>query len=229
MVASLGWPISSFPQPYIGLPLSPTKLPASAFAPLISPFDCCLSGWRAILLSSGGRLMLCNVVMNNLATYYMCSYLLSVGVVESIDKRRHAFFWTGKDSCPGVRCLIAWDKVWLSKPEGGFSVKDLHRQNMCLLLNFIHKLHPLDSFPWKDWFFRNSACDLGADSSSPSFLERIVSECLPLYRSITRVEVAGGAFTYFGSTSGGPVGHSRTASPQCFPTAPGHMRPSRRW
>jgi hypothetical protein len=78
----------------------------------------------------------------------------------------------------------------LSKKEGGFGVKDLHQQNRCLLLNFIHKLHQLDSF-------RNSACDLGATSSSPSFLERIVAECLPLYRSITRVEVAGGISTSF--------------------------------
>ncbi|XP_071681910.1 uncharacterized protein [Lolium perenne] len=37
MATFLGCPISSFPQPYLGLPLSPTKLPASAFAPLSSP------------------------------------------------------------------------------------------------------------------------------------------------------------------------------------------------
>jgi hypothetical protein len=92
MAASLGCPISSFPQPYLGLPISPTKLPASAFATLISSFNHHLSGWRANLLSSGGRLALCNAVMNNLATYYMCSYLLHVGVVESIDKRCHTFF-----------------------------------------------------------------------------------------------------------------------------------------
>lgn len=133
MASSLGCPVSSFPQPYLGLPLSPTKLPISAYAPLILSFDRRLSGWRALLLSSGGRLVLCNAVLNNLATYYMCSYLLPQGVLESIDKRRRAFFWTGKDSCSGARCLIAWDKVLLSKQEGGFGVKDLHRQNRFLL------------------------------------------------------------------------------------------------
>jgi hypothetical protein len=84
MAIVLGCPISSFPQPYLGLPLSPMKLPASAFAPLILSFDHRLSGWRAHLLSSGGRLVLCNAVLNNLATYYMCSYLLSQGVLESV-------------------------------------------------------------------------------------------------------------------------------------------------
>jgi hypothetical protein len=107
MAAQLGCPISTFPQPYLGLPLSPTKLPVAAYAPLIQSFDRRLSGWRAQLLSSGGRLVLCNAVLNNLATYYMCSFLLPRGVLESIDKRRRAFFWTGKDTCSGARCLIA--------------------------------------------------------------------------------------------------------------------------
>jgi hypothetical protein len=127
MSAELGCPISTFPQPYLGLPLSPTKLPVSAYAPLIQSFDRRLSAWRAQLLSSGGRLVLCNAVLNNLATYYMCSFLLPRGVLECIDKRRRAFFWTGKDSCSGARCLIVWDKVVLSKQEGGFGIKDLHR------------------------------------------------------------------------------------------------------
>jgi hypothetical protein len=48
MAAALGCPISSFPQPYVGLPLSPTKLPASTYAPLILSFDRCLSCWRVM-------------------------------------------------------------------------------------------------------------------------------------------------------------------------------------
>jgi hypothetical protein len=114
MASMLGCPISSFPQPYLGLPVSPMKLPASTFDPLFLSFDCRLSGWRANLLSAGGRPVLCNIVLNNPATYYMCSYLLSRGFIDRIDKRRRVFFWTGKDSCSGARCLIAWDKVVFS-------------------------------------------------------------------------------------------------------------------
>jgi hypothetical protein len=39
MASALGCPISSFPQPYLGLPLFPTKLPISAYAPLLLSFD----------------------------------------------------------------------------------------------------------------------------------------------------------------------------------------------
>ena len=161
MASILGCPISSFPQPYLGLPLSPTKLPISAYDPLIRSFDRYLSGWRALLLSSGGRLVLCNAVLNNLATYFMCSYFLPPGVIEQIDRRRRSFFWTGKDTCSGARCLIAWDKVCVDVQEVGFGIRDLRRQNMCLLLHFVDVLHRPDCPPWKRWFLSNLRGDIG--------------------------------------------------------------------
>jgi hypothetical protein len=85
----------------------------------------------------------------------------------------------------------------LSKQEGGFGIKDLHRQNRCLLLNFIHKLHQTNPLPWKTWFFSHTGGDFGDPSASPSFLGRIVAECLPLYRAITRVAVVSGRTTSF--------------------------------
>jgi hypothetical protein len=74
------------------------------------------------------------------------------------------------------------------------------------VLNFVHKLHQPESLPWKTWFRRHSAGDLGDSSSTPLFLEKIVAECLPLYRSITRCCVVDGAHTAFWMdrwTSGG--------------------------
>jgi hypothetical protein len=85
----------------------------------------------------------------------------------------------------------------LSKQEGGFGIKDLHWQNRCLLLNFIHKLHQPDSLPWKDWFRNHFAQDFGDALASPYFLDKIVADCLPLYRSITRVALADGSSTAF--------------------------------
>lgn len=197
MASILGCPISTFPQPYLGLPLSPLKLPISAYDPLIRSFDRYLSGWRALLLSSGGRLVLCNAVLNNLATYFMCSYMLPPGVIEQIDRRRRAFFWTGKDTCSGARCLIAWDKVCVDVQEGGLGMRDLRRQNMCLLLNFVDALHRPGSPPWKLWFLRQLRGDVGDPCSAPSFLQTIIQAALPTYRSITRVHLGDGRTTSF--------------------------------
>jgi hypothetical protein len=65
----------------------------------------------------------------------------------------------------------------LSKQEGGFAVRDLQRQNLCLLMCFIDKLHRPDPLPWKDWFLRQSSGDLSATllwppPSSPKLFRR---------------------------------------------------------
>ncbi|KAK1620884.1 hypothetical protein QYE76_026401 [Lolium multiflorum] len=46
-------------------------------------------------------------------------------------------------------------------------------------------------------FKTSTGRDLGESSKSPSFLEKIVDHCLPLYRAITRVEVVDGRATSF--------------------------------
>jgi hypothetical protein len=116
----------------------------------------------------------------------------------------------------------------LSKQEGGFGVKDLHRQNRCLLLNFIHQLHSPDPLPWKIWVFSHTDLDLGELSSSPSFLERIVAECLPLYRAVTKVTVVSGCTTSFWHDRWLPGGRSRRGSLRCTPTVRAPRRPWRR-
>jgi hypothetical protein len=104
----------------------------------------------------------------------------------------------------------------LSKQEGGFIIRDLHRQNMCLLLNFVHKLHQPESLPWKDWFRLHSPTDLGDTSSTASFLEKIVAECLPLYRSITRCSVVSGTSTAFWKDKWRPGGSFADQFPALF-------------
>jgi hypothetical protein len=91
MASALGWQVSSFPQNYLGLPLSPHKLRALDFQPLIAKFDKYLAGWKARLLCTGGRLVLVNAVLNNLAVYYMSPTILPAYVLEMLEARRRAF------------------------------------------------------------------------------------------------------------------------------------------
>lgn len=90
MVAALQCQQGSFPQTYLGLPLSNTKLRLSAFAPLIAK-DKYLAGWKANLLSLAGRVVLINAVLDGLPTYAMGALFLPVGVKEALDANRRAF------------------------------------------------------------------------------------------------------------------------------------------
>jgi hypothetical protein len=56
----------TFPQTYLGRPLSNTKLRLSAFAPLIAKTDRYLAGWKATLLTPAGRVTLINAVLDGL-------------------------------------------------------------------------------------------------------------------------------------------------------------------
>ena len=100
MASALGCATSSFPQTYLGLPLSPHKLHVSDYQPLLTSFDRYLAGWKARLLSTGGRIVLVNAVLGSLPVYYMSS-LLPTTVRERIDARRRSFLWTGEKKCHG--------------------------------------------------------------------------------------------------------------------------------
>lgn len=197
MAASLGCPIYGYPQSYLGLPLSPTRLHVSDFVPLLAKCDKYLAGWKGCLLSTGGRLQLTNSVLNSLPIYYMCSLPLHKTVIAAIDCRRRAFLWTGSGSCSGSRCLIAWDKAMLAHVEGGLGMKNLETQNHCLLLRLVHKVFTGGSTPWRSWLLRKIAPDLGSGIPLTSFLGRLVNEELDRYRSLTRVKIHNGACTSF--------------------------------
>lgn len=78
MASDLGTTISSFPQTYLGLPLSPHKLPPSAFQPVVDRCDTYLAGWCALLLSRGGKLVLLSAILGSLPTYFMLCFSLPV-------------------------------------------------------------------------------------------------------------------------------------------------------
>ena len=87
MAAILGCEISSFPQTYLGLPLSPHKLRFADYLPLLNSFDRSLAGWKARLLGTGGRMVLVNSVLGSLPIYYMSSILLPKYVREHLEEK----------------------------------------------------------------------------------------------------------------------------------------------
>jgi hypothetical protein len=127
-VAVLGCAQGSFPQTYLGLPLSNEKLKLTAFAPIISSADKYFLGWWASLLNHHGRLILVNAVLDILPIYAMGALLLPSGVIEALDTLQCAFLWAGEETVSGTQCLVSWDRVCLPKKSGGLGVRCcLHR------------------------------------------------------------------------------------------------------
>ena len=81
-VTILGYRKESFPQQYLGLPLSVNKLPVSAFSPYIHKADKYLGSWQVNLLNTMGRSVLVNVVLDALLVYFMSSMQLPPAVIQ---------------------------------------------------------------------------------------------------------------------------------------------------
>ena len=195
MADILGCLRSSFPQTYLGLPLSPQKLRVSDFQPLLTSFDRYLASWKARLLSAGGRIVLVNAVLGSLPIYYMSSTLVPKTVRDLLDAKRRAFFWTGEEKCSGANCLVAWERVCQSRSAGGLGIKNMEDVNHCLLLKFVHKLHEDEPLPWKRWFISHAGDDFGGDPDS--YLSKLVLMELPRYRSLTKVQLGSGVRVSF--------------------------------
>ncbi|KAM0908572.1 hypothetical protein ACQ4PT_015374 [Festuca glaucescens] len=100
----LGCPVSSFPQKYLGLPLSDHKLPATALEFLTVKISKSIPGWRKSLLPIGGRLTLTTAVLSALPSFAMFVLLIPKGTLAKMDRPRRAMLWKAKDKCSGGNC-----------------------------------------------------------------------------------------------------------------------------
>ena len=179
----LGCRLEGFPQTYLGLPLSTSKLRTSAFDPYIANVDRRLAGWQARLLNPMGRAVLVNAVLSSQLVYIMCAALLPPCVVSQVDRRRRGFLWSGEGTASGGQCLVASERVCDDRGCGGLGVKGLGLQNVCLL-------QPLSS--WAVWV-RARACLATTEGVVAGSHWEALRALLPLlYQAITTSSVSPG-------------------------------------
>jgi hypothetical protein len=147
----LDCPIATFPQTYLGLPLSDSKLPRWALFPLLHSLDNKVDTLSLKGASSGGRLTLTKSTLSALPSHVLACIKASKWFYKEIDNRRRGYFWTGQSSASGGQCKIVWDVVCRPIEEGGLNIKNLEIQNIYLLLKFIHKLHSSNDSSWAKW------------------------------------------------------------------------------
>jgi hypothetical protein len=85
----LGCPIASFPQTYLGIPLSDSKLPRWAL------LDKRVDTLSIIGATSGGRLTLTKSVLSALPSHLLACIKAPKWLYQELDKRRCAYFWSG--------------------------------------------------------------------------------------------------------------------------------------
>lgn len=104
---------------YVGLLLSDSKLPRSAFLPFINLVDKCLSSFAMNFVSRRGRLTLTGSVISAFLAYLMPCINLLIWVIEEINKLQRPFVWKGKHKRAGVTALLLVSKFANRSERGG--------------------------------------------------------------------------------------------------------------
>ncbi|CAL4903287.1 unnamed protein product [Urochloa decumbens] len=213
LAAVLGCPVATFPQSYLGLPLSNKKLPAAVLDALAVKVERCIPSWRVHLPNRGGRLTLVNTVLTAQLTYAAAALLLPKPTIEKVDKPRRGMLWKGATTCSGGDCQVAWVAVWRLKDEGGLGVTDIEVQNTCLLLKTVDKLQQGHDNPWANWvrFWYTPE-----RTATPTPCWKMIQGLLPLYRGVTTVVLSSGVTTSFWYDNWTSVGPLHRALPALF-------------
>jgi hypothetical protein len=218
-IDTFGCKVESFPQNYLGLPLSTAKLPASVFNSYIDRTDSFLSSWQASFLNTMGRVVLINSVLDSQLVYVMSALCIPPTVIQQVDKRRRAFMWSGEPQTSSAKCLVAWEKCCTTKDLGGLGIKDFGTQNICLLLKLIHRLHCSENSAWGQWVRQHcNLATLRGDLQGTHW--DMLRSILPLYQALTTVLVRDGSATSFWYD----VWHEDEALSERFPALFSHCK-----
>jgi hypothetical protein len=206
---ALNCDVASFPQVYLGLPLSDSKLPKEVFLPYILAVESRI-GFSLHFITRGGRLTLTKSVLSALPAYLMSCFKLPQWVIDELERLLRAFFWKGKNSVNGSDCLVAWDYVCRSYEEGGLGIKNLRIQNDCLLTKFVHRFLTQPNSPWARWVVAThlQGKDFGDRPTTQTRVWKQMWGLIDTYRNATCVQLGDGITTSLWKdkwTSDGPL------------------------
>ena len=137
----LATPIGVLPIRYLGVPLVDRRLRIQDWQPIFKKVEKRLGGWRARLMSRGGRLILLKAVLAIIPIYFLSIFTMPAGVRRRLEKIMQSFFGRGSqpDESRGA-ALMAWSTVCRPVSQGGLGIRHLKHTNMALLTKWVHRI-----------------------------------------------------------------------------------------
>jgi hypothetical protein len=145
-----GFREGSFPFTYLGVPLSPHRLLASQFSPLLQDLKSSIQGWIGKHLTYVGRLELTRSVLFGKVQFWLNIFPLPDVVMRNIISICRNFLWTG-DIHRSTSALVAWKSICLPKSEGGLGLFDLRARNRSFLGKQLWNIHLKSDSVWIRW------------------------------------------------------------------------------
>ncbi|KAL6190175.1 hypothetical protein ACLB2K_036573 [Fragaria x ananassa] len=117
---------------YLGLPLRVGRSKTQIFAYIKEKFSNKLLGWKAKLFSVAGKEVLIKAVAQTMPLYAMNCYLLPKTLCEDIHQLCAGFFGGDEDNKKKIHWR-SWERMCLTKNEGGLGFKHLYAYNLAML------------------------------------------------------------------------------------------------
>lgn len=151
IASTTGLTVASFPVRYLGIPLCSHKISLHHCAPLLEHIKGKVNSWSAKALSFVGRLLLLNTVINGITNFWTSTFIIPKACIDKINSLCSSFLWHGSSE-GGHSARVAWDKVTLSKEEGGLGCRDLRAWNKVCTIKLIWLLSTNAGYIWVVWF-----------------------------------------------------------------------------
>ncbi|CAH9146737.1 unnamed protein product [Cuscuta epithymum] len=129
----------SFPFTYLGANIHVGRTLNVHFDHILAKFDNKLAGWKHKLLSTGGRMILINHVLNSLPLYHMAVCPIPKSIFHKMERRLTDFLWD-RNNDHKKHVWRRWSKCCFPILENGLGFRSLPHIQKTFFLKLLWKL-----------------------------------------------------------------------------------------
>ncbi|XP_062005887.1 uncharacterized protein LOC133723071 [Rosa rugosa] len=181
---------------YLGLPMRVGKSKTAIFEYIKEKLTKKLVSWKAKILSAAGKKILIKAIAQTMPLYAMNCYLLPKSLCDDIHQLCASFFWGDTDEKKKIHWR-SWEKLCLTKPEGGMGFKNIYAYNLAMLAKqgwrLVSNPHSLIAKLFKARYHPNSSFWEAELGDSPSFSWRSILNGRPVLKPGVQWSVGNGS------------------------------------